>query len=125
MAANDQHQHLLRRAGLGASAAEMSTLGALSLFAVIDYLVDYDKIPDDVDDFLGQPGYLLTTSQGPFRPNTVIADARQRWLFRMVHSARPLQERGQRSGWALRKRSKAPPGSRKSDPRKQWERRRV
>ncbi|MGH9146290.1 MAG: DUF1800 domain-containing protein, partial [Vicinamibacterales bacterium] len=93
MAANDQHQHLLRRAGFGASAAEMSTLGALSLFAVIDYLVDYDKVPDDVDDFLGQPGYLLTTSQGPFRPNTVIADARQRWLFRMVHSARPLQEK--------------------------------
>ncbi len=93
MASNDQHQHLLRRAGFGASAAEMSTLGALSLFAVIDYLVDYDNLPDDVDDFIGKPGYLLTTSQGPFRPNTVIADARQRWLFRMVHSARPLQEK--------------------------------
>lgn len=94
MAANDPHQHVLRRAGFGASAAELSTLNRLSLLAVIDYLVDYDRVPDDVDDFIGQPGYLLTTSQGPFRPNTVIADARQRWLFRMVHSARPRRSPG-------------------------------
>ena len=30
---------------------------------------------------------------GPFSPNTNIEDARQRWLFRMVHSQRPLQEK--------------------------------
>ena len=29
----------------------------------------------------------------PFSPNTVINDARQRWLFRMLHSNRPLQEK--------------------------------
>src|SRR5581483_1264430 len=34
-----------------------------------------------------------TTSRGAFSPNTVIDDARQRWLFRMIHSERPLQEK--------------------------------
>ncbi len=46
-----------------------------------------------MDSHLGAPGYLGTTSRGPFSPDTVIDDARQRWLFRMVHSQRPLQEK--------------------------------
>ena len=33
------------------------------------------------------------TTRGQFSPNTVINDARQRELFRMVHSQRPLQEK--------------------------------
>jgi uncharacterized protein (DUF1800 family) len=33
------------------------------------------------------------TTRGQFSPNTSIEDARQRWLFRMVHSQRPLQEK--------------------------------
>jgi len=33
------------------------------------------------------------TSQGAFSPNTNLDHARQRWLFRMVHSQRPLQEK--------------------------------
>jgi uncharacterized protein (DUF1800 family) len=33
------------------------------------------------------------TSRGPFSPNTDLADARQRWLFRMLHTNRPLQEK--------------------------------
>jgi uncharacterized protein (DUF1800 family) len=36
---------------------------------------------------------VSVTTRGTFSPNTVINDARQRWLFRMVHSARPLQEK--------------------------------
>jgi uncharacterized protein (DUF1800 family) len=31
--------------------------------------------------------------RGEFKPNTNITDARQRWLFRMLHSGRPLQEK--------------------------------
>ena len=39
-----------------------------------------------------------TTSASPprtaqFSPDTVINDARQRWLFRMIHSQRPLEEK--------------------------------
>jgi uncharacterized protein (DUF1800 family) len=33
------------------------------------------------------------TARGPFSPNTAIEDARQRWLFRMVHTRRPLEEK--------------------------------
>jgi uncharacterized protein (DUF1800 family) len=85
--------HLLRRAGFGASPDDLATFGSLSYPAAVDRLINYESIPDDVDSKIGQPGFLGTTSNGPFSPNTVITDARQRWLFRMVHSNRPLQEK--------------------------------
>jgi uncharacterized protein (DUF1800 family) len=86
-------EHLLRRAGFGARSDELATYAGLSYAQAVDRLVNYDEIPDTVDAKIGQPGYLGTTSQGPFSPNTVPDDARQRWLFRMVHSDRPLQEK--------------------------------
>ena len=86
-------QHLLRRAGFGTSTADLATFGALSYNQSVDRLINYDAIPDDVDSHIGQAGYLGTTSNGAFSPNTVINDARQRWLFRMTHSQRPLQEK--------------------------------
>jgi uncharacterized protein (DUF1800 family) len=90
----DEIQHLARRAGFGASAAELSDLQAMSLFGAVEYLVNYDRLPDNVDSFIGTPGYVgITAGNGAFQPNTVIGHARQRWLFRMVHSARPLQEK--------------------------------
>jgi uncharacterized protein (DUF1800 family) len=47
-----------------------------------------------VDSRIGQIDYVnVTTRGGQFSPNTDIEDARQRWLFRMVHSQRPLQEK--------------------------------
>src|SRR5215831_8392184 len=85
--------HLLRRAGFGASADELAAYDRLSFGQAVDRLVDYDALPDDVDSNIGKPGYVGTTSNGPFSPDTVINDARQRWLFRMVHSQRPLQEK--------------------------------
>jgi uncharacterized protein (DUF1800 family) len=86
-------EHLLRRAGFGASSDELATYTRLSYAQAVDRLVSYDAIPDTVDSNLGKPGYLGTTSRGAFSPNTVPDDARQRWLFRMVHSDRPLQEK--------------------------------
>src|SRR6516162_6875322 len=85
--------HLLRRAGLGARADELAWYEPLSYADAVDRLVDYELIPDTVDSHIGQPGYVGTTSQGLFSPDTVINDARQRWLFRMVHADRPLQEK--------------------------------
>ncbi len=86
-------EHLLRRAGFGASTDDLATFSRLSDTDAISRLVDYTSIPDDVDSKIGQPGYLGTTSNGPFSPDSVITDARQRWIFRMVHSNRPLQEK--------------------------------
>src|SRR5262249_23004791 len=42
---------------------------------------------------IAKPGYLGITTRGQFSPNSNITDSRQRWLFRMVHTNRPLQEK--------------------------------
>ncbi len=86
-------EHLLRRAGFGAGQDEIDDYMDLGLTASIRTLLDYESVPDDVDALIGQPGYATTTSNGPFQPRTVINDSRQRWLFRMIHSRRPLQEK--------------------------------
>ena|SRR5471030_2394466 len=88
-----QIEHLLRRAGFGARPDELSAYDAMSVAQAVDALVSYDSIPDDVDSFIGKPGYVNTTLRGAFSPQSVIVDSRQRWLFRMVHSNRPLQEK--------------------------------
>ena len=85
--------HLLRRAGFGASSAELAAYSTLSYSQAVDRVVNYEQIPDTVDSNIGKPGFVGTTSRGAFSPNTVADDARQRWLFRMVHSDRPLQEK--------------------------------
>ena len=91
--ADDSIAHLLRRAGFGATSGDLAIFNGLSYNLAVDRLLNYDAVPDDVDSKLGQSGFMTTTSNGPFSPNTVINDARQRWLFRMVHTNRPLQEK--------------------------------
>jgi uncharacterized protein (DUF1800 family) len=86
-------EHLLRRAGFGASPEELAYYSQLSPPQAIDLLVDYERVPDDVDDRIFRAGYVGITARGPFMPWANITDSRQRWLFRMVHSARPLQEK--------------------------------
>src|SRR5688572_3054691 len=89
-----QFEHLLRRAGFGARPDELAAFGGRAFRGAIDALIDYETIPDDVDSKIGQPGYVGTTTRGgAFSPRTNIQDARQRWLFRMIHSNRPLQEK--------------------------------
>ena len=88
-----QIQHLLRRAGFGATAAELDYYQNLGFSRTVDELIDFTRLPDDVDGKIGTPGYVGTTSNGAFSPSTVINDARQRWLFRMTHTRRPLQEK--------------------------------
>src|SRR5205809_76771 len=86
-------EHLLRRAGFGARPDERAAYDALSYPQAVDRLINFESIPDTVDANIGKPGYVGTTTHGPFSPNTVADDARQRWLFRMVHTDRPLQEK--------------------------------
>ncbi len=86
-------EHLLRRAGFGASQDDLKAFEDSSTSAVLQYLLDYEKQPDDVDSKIGDPAYASITTGGGFSPNLNIEHARQRWLFRMVHSKRPLQEK--------------------------------
>jgi len=85
--------HLLRRAGFGARPDELDSYGGMSISDAVEALVHFERVPDTVDTFIGMPGYAGITARGPFSPRTNINDARQRWLFRMVHSDRPLQEK--------------------------------
>jgi uncharacterized protein (DUF1800 family) len=86
-------EHLLRRAGFGARPDELATYGAMSIRQAVNALVDYDMIPDSVDSNISRPGYIGMTITGAFSPQSNISHARQRWLFRMVHTDRPLQEK--------------------------------
>ena len=89
-------EHLLRRAGFGATEEEVNDYarqGLLGFTSAAARLLNFAAQPDDVDDFIGRPGYVGITARGGFAPTANIADARQRWLFRLVHSRRPLQEK--------------------------------
>jgi uncharacterized protein (DUF1800 family) len=95
--ADPRVQHLLRRAGFGATPGEAAAASERGFAATLDALIDFSRTPDDVDALIGKDGYtVVTPSAGmaePFSPSTSINDARQRWLFRMVHSRRQLQEK--------------------------------
>ena len=88
-------EHILRRMGFAATPAELAAWSALPIDTVIDRLLNYETQSTDHDVKIGDPNYLgITTQTGqPFSPNTLINDARQRWLFRMTHSLRPLEEK--------------------------------
>jgi uncharacterized protein (DUF1800 family) len=86
--------HLLRRAGFGASRADAEIFRDMSTTAAIAHLVDYEGRPDDVDARIGRHDHAqVATSRDLFAPDIDIDDARQRWMFRMIHTRRPLQEK--------------------------------
>jgi len=90
--------HLLRRAGFGVSASEVDTFEDMSYAQAVAHLVDYEGSPDDVDERIGRPDHARViparnTMRNLFAPDIDIDDARQRWLFRMIHTRRPLQEK--------------------------------
>src|SRR5688572_13717514 len=90
---NPEIDHLLRRAGFGASSADADTFRDMSTAAAVAYLVDYEGRPDDVDARIGRPDHALVATKDLFSPDIDIEDARQRWMFRLIHTRRPLQER--------------------------------
>jgi uncharacterized protein (DUF1800 family) len=97
MAPDSRVQHLLRRAGFGATSAEAAHFSQRGFIPTLDALINFYDTADDVDAAIGQAGYSAVTPAAggmePFSPASVVNDARQRWLFRMVHSKRPLQEK--------------------------------
>jgi uncharacterized protein (DUF1800 family) len=87
-------EHLLRRAGFGATPDEREKFSRYTVPNAIVALTSFNLTNTDVDQYIGTPGYVGVTVRNPgFAPNTNITDARQRWLFRMVHSPAPLQEK--------------------------------
>jgi uncharacterized protein (DUF1800 family) len=90
---NSEIDHLLRRAGFGVSALDVDIYRDMSHGRAVDYLVDYEGRPDDVDERIGRPDHALVSTRDLFAPDIDIDDARQRWIFRMIHTRRPLQEK--------------------------------
>lgn len=88
-----QIEHILRRVAFGAPASDVAAYADMTIPEIVESFIDYDQVPDDVDTKIGQAAYVGVTARGEFQPSQNIIDARQRWLFRMVHSARPLQEK--------------------------------
>lgn len=86
-------EHVLRRMGFGASTQDLERFSGQSIQSVIDTLLNFEQASNNVDDNIGKAEYIAVTTRGQFAPNTVVNDARQRELFRMVHSERPLQEK--------------------------------
>ena len=109
-------EHLLRRMGFGASPGR-DWIGSprVPLVGVIGHLLNFDRVPDGIDAKIDDPNYVGVTTRGQFQPNTDIDDARQRWLFRMVHTrasaagedgallAQPLRHRLQQDRRHLRR----------------------
>jgi uncharacterized protein (DUF1800 family) len=79
--------------GFGASPQDVAYYADLSPLALVQTLLNYEGAPDDVDNSIGNPDFAGITTRGQFSPDTVILDTRQRWIFRMIHSRRPLQEK--------------------------------
>ena len=90
---NPDIDHLLRRAGFGVSSADAAIFRDMSLSAAVSYLVDYEGRPDDADARIGRPDHAQVATKDVFAPDIDIDDARQRWMFRMIHTRRPLQEK--------------------------------
>jgi uncharacterized protein (DUF1800 family) len=88
-------EHLLRRAAFGAVEEEVTRYANMPYPSAVERLISFERVEDAVDGRIGQPGYVGVTARatGGFQPAVNIDDARQRWLFRMVHSQRPLQEK--------------------------------
>ncbi|HEU0169101.1 MAG TPA: DUF1800 domain-containing protein, partial [Chloroflexota bacterium] len=77
--------HLLRRAGFGATPAELDQYTALGYEGAVDRLINYDQAPDNQPDFQ-QPADATKARQG-------LGDLQLWWLNRMLTTQRPLQEK--------------------------------
>ncbi|HEY3117538.1 MAG TPA: DUF1800 domain-containing protein [Chloroflexota bacterium] len=78
--------HLLRRAGFGTTASELDAYAALGFTGAVNQLVDYSQVSDD-----------SVEAQVAFMENsldlTKLESIQQIWLYRMLNTARPLQEK--------------------------------
>ena len=76
--------HLLRRAGFGATQAELDQYEALGLKGSVDRLVDYQSVSNSALDA------RLATFNFNFDK---LRDAQAWWIVRMLYTARPLEEK--------------------------------
>src|SRR5438132_12667351 len=81
-----QVAHLLRRAGFGAGPRELAEACRAGYAAVLERLLDFETVPDRAADEIADVEDALLDMRNA-------DDVRVAWLFRMVRTTRPLQER--------------------------------
>ncbi len=85
-----QAAHLLRRAGFGATPEEIDDVLLLGREGAVDYLIHYEQIDDSaMEQALAAQNYLQPPAGQPLSLPAI----QQWWLFRMLHTRRPLQEK--------------------------------
>ena len=82
-----QVAHLLRRAGFGATPAELDSYAQLGFAGAVDHLLNPEQVDDSSTDQLLQP---LTASLGDRKQ---IEASKFWWVNRMLYTQRPLQEK--------------------------------
>jgi hypothetical protein len=85
MTERERIAHLLRRAGLGASEAELDYYERLGYRGAVDALLSYDKVPEDYSGLLAQ-------IRGD-APQLRMPHVKAWWVARLLSTRRPLQER--------------------------------
>ena len=75
--------HLLRRAGFGATPAELDAAARLGYDATVERLLNFEGVPDDVESRLAALELDLSRPDG----------MRLAWLYRMLLTKRPLEEK--------------------------------
>ena len=83
---NDKLAHLLRRAGFGASPAQWANYQKMGLQNATQNLLHPEKTPDHLDALLEEIG-------GDYVDANDVNSVRQWWVYRMVHTQRPLEEK--------------------------------
>ena len=99
--------HLMRRAGFGATRAELEDYATQSYEATVEDLLHPERFPEVADDIVVRYWLELNNPDSVEPWNT-------RWLYRMVNTARPLEEkmalvlapcirdfRGQERAWSV------------------------
>ncbi|MBK7874984.1 MAG: DUF1800 domain-containing protein [Planctomycetes bacterium] len=81
-----QIAHLYRRAGFGLARAELAAATKKGYAACVDELLNPEKVQDPLDE-------RLKELEGELFDLTVLEDAQAWWLYRMLHTKRPLQEK--------------------------------
>jgi uncharacterized protein (DUF1800 family) len=79
----DKIAHLLRRAGFGYSQTQLDEYVALGSRGAVDRLINYEQVPDDIEERLSRHALDLTKA----------GDMQRWWLLRMIYSRRPLLEK--------------------------------
>jgi uncharacterized protein (DUF1800 family) len=81
-----QIAHLLRRAGFGARPGELDAYARLGFNGAVARLVDYDQVPNTAVE------QAVAVMEGEL-DLTRLPSIQQIWLYRMLHTTRPLQEK--------------------------------